>query len=296
MKTRSKLWLGLGLIGALAWCQREPAPSFGAASFNIRSFPSRATDLDAVADRIAQVDADLIAVQEIVDPKALARVLRQASKGTDRDLRVVLGRACRETYVQLGVVYDRNRYRLVESREQSEIAPPGQDSCKGGYPPVLAVAFEGPDGHRVLAMSVHLRCCGTTRNHLERRTQWAQLMASLPKLEAELGGTPFIAGDFNTTGWHDDKWGERTFIESMAESAGLTIITRELPCTEYWEPTKGSGEFSVSTLDHVLVRGGEWEPAEVLGMCAEHECRPEDPGTEFRTVSDHCPVRTQGRW
>lgn len=286
--------VGLALVGALAWLVGDDEPPVQVATFNIRFFPEPTTDLDAVAARMAEVDADVMAVQEIRDPEALGQVLRTASEATGRDLRASLGRYCRKSSLWLGIVYDHDRYRVVETRGHGELAPPGHDGCGDGYPPAFAAQLEDDEGSRVLAMSVHLKCCGSVTDHLRRRQQWAMLVASLPELERQLDGDLVIAGDFNTTGWHDDEWGERTFIESVVAASGLTLTTRDVGCTEYWEP-KGPGRgFATSTLDHILTRAGEWEPAEAMGMCEHHACALGDPGSDYVSVSDHCPVRVVG--
>lgn len=286
--------VGLALLGATAWLTEDDEPHFRVATFNIRFFPEPTTSLDAVAARMAEVDADLMAVQEIRDPVALDEVLRMASETTGRDLRVLLGRYCREDPLQLGIIYDHDRFRVVETREQAELAPPGHDGCGDGFPPAFAAVLEDDEGFRMLAMSVHFQCCASASDHLRRRQQWAMLTASLPRLELELGGDLVIAGDFNTTGWHDDQWGERTFIESLVAASGLTLTTREVGCTAYWEPEGPDGPFATSTLDHILTRDGEWEPAEAMGMCDHHACALGDPGSDYLRVSDHCPVRVAG--
>ena len=75
------------------------------------------------------------------------------------------------------------------------------------------------------------------------------------------------------------------------------LLTGELACTEYYRP-KHDSPYLPSHLDHVLVRDGAWGEAEVLGMCAQLKCEIIEGRMhpDYATVSDHCPVRIQGRW
>ncbi len=98
-----------------------------------------------------------------------------------------------------------------------------------------------------------------------------------------------VLGDVNSTGWLDDRGGERGYITEGARRAGLTIATGALACTEFWRPPAGG--FAPSVLDHVLATPGAVRPARVHGYCARLACRAHDePTAEYAAVSDHCPV------
>lgn len=252
-------------------------------TFNIRFFPEEATDRDRVAQRIAELDADAFAVQEIVDPDALALALAIASRRTGRDYAVHLGRYCTDYVWYLGVVYDRSRLSLVEVRA----LPPAQ--CRADHPSMHVALLEGR-GTRVALAAVHLKAGGDVGEHARRKRQWTRLLATQRRLEDELGARMVLAGDFNTTGFTDDAAGERSYIERMTDAAGLRVLTRDVRCSAYWRPPGDRG-YQPSLLDHLVARGDDFSPPQVFGYCRELSCRPaaDEPGDHAR-VSDHCPV------
>src|SRR5688572_398721 len=69
------------LLALLAAC----SPPVTVATFNIRMFPEPGTDHSLVAERLAELDASVIAVQEIRDARAMGDVLEDASRYTGRD-------------------------------------------------------------------------------------------------------------------------------------------------------------------------------------------------------------------
>ena len=157
-------------------------------TFNIRLFPDRGTEPQVVAQRIAELDADLFMVQEIRDGEAFDAVLAQASALTGRDYAVGLGPMCRTSELQLGGVHDRRRFREVERRVQAQLDPEARCSCRDGHPPALLSVLESvADGARLAAMSVHLQYGGRRWMHRARRDQWDHLVASILRVREELG-------------------------------------------------------------------------------------------------------------
>ncbi|MCX4245157.1 endonuclease/exonuclease/phosphatase family protein [Paraliomyxa miuraensis] len=267
-------------------------PSLG--TFNIRLFPDRGAELEAVADRVVELDADLFMVQEIREPEVFDTVLLEASRRLHRDYAVRLGPMCKTSELQLGVVYDRRRFREVEHRIQAELDPQARCSCRDGHPPALLVVLEEEDGARRAAMSVHLQYGGRRWMHRARRDQWDHLVASIGRVRAELGVPLAVAGDFNSTGFPDDDRGERRLIMEMTARAGMHLATKDLGCTAYWRPNRRKRDYEPSMLDHILLSTPPRGPAEALGMCRTLGGRrvPGDQNVaDFHCVSDHCPVR-----
>jgi len=96
----------------LLMCGFRPAP-ISVGTFNIRTFPGEHTDLEAVALAIAGLDADVIAVQEIADPKVFQRVLDRASALSGRYYVMTLRHShCRLDSMEIGVV----QHRVPRSR------------------------------------------------------------------------------------------------------------------------------------------------------------------------------------
>lgn len=284
-----KWWFVAGLVMWLAWPQcgvTGPAP-LTLGSFNIRFFPEPGTDAGRVAERIAELDADAFAVQEIIEPTAFESALARASALTGRDYAVTLSRYCtRKHEMYLGVVYDRHRLELREARALSTHA-----RCRVDHPSAhLAVLAR--DDRAIAFTSIHLKAGGDADNHARRRTQWRQVIATHAALERELGMPVVFAGDYNTTGMRFDGGGERSYIDHMVRAAGLELATRDLPCTAYYRPQTPTPRFAPSTLDHFLSRGVVSRPRS-LGMCRALACRTQpasDEPEDFRTVSDHCPI------
>lgn len=270
-------------------------PTLG--TFNIRLFPDRGTAQAAVAERIAELDADLFMVQEIREPAAFDAVLAVASAATGRDYAASLGPMCRTSELQLGVVHDRRRFREVERRTQALLDPEGRCSCRDGHPPAFLSVLEGEGGARLAAMSVHLQYGGRRWMHRARRDQWDHLVATILRLRAELGPIALaVAGDFNSTGFPDDDRGERTLIVEAAARAGMVLATAELRCTAYWRPNRRTRDYVPSMLDHILLDPAPRGPVEVLGMCAAlggRGCPGDADVRDFHVVSDHCPLRVQ---
>ena len=280
----------------VACCDARLLPGLGTVTvgtFNIRLFPDRETVPQTVAERFAELGADVVMVQEIRDSSAFDAVLAEASKATGRDYDAVLGPMCRGTELCVGVVYDRTRFSLAEHREQVRLDPQGRCSCRDGHPPALLAVLDDGDA-RLAVMSVHLQFGARRWQYRARREQWEELVASMQRIEAELQLPLVVGGDFNSTGWSDDDRGERRFIQTMAKQAGAALATVDVGCTAYWQPNRRTRQYVPSMLDHVLVRGGTVLGAQALGMCARldgQSCTEEVGNPDYEQVSDHCPIK-----
>lgn len=270
-------------------------PTLG--TFNIRLFPDRGTDPHVVAQRLVDLDVDVLMVQEIRDGAAFDAVLGEASTALGRDYAVRLGPMCAGSDLQLGVVYDRKRYREVEHRVQRQLDPQGRCSCREGHPPATLVVLDSVKGGPGLAaLSVHLQYGGRRWMLRARRDQWEHLVACMDELRTELGLPLAVAGDFNSTGYVDDDRGERRFMQAMIEASGMVHATADVPCTAYWRPNRRTKDYVPSMLDHILLSQPPKGPVKVLGMAAAHQGQivPGDDYVEdFHIVSDHCPLRVE---
>jgi endonuclease/exonuclease/phosphatase family metal-dependent hydrolase len=272
-------------------------PRVTVGTFNIRLFPDRDTVVRTVATRLGQLQADAVMVQEIRDAAAFDAALALASADTGRRYAVQLGPMCASSELMLGVVYDEDRLTPFEHRTQVQLDPQERCSCRDGHPPAALSVLDHVEGGRLTAMSVHLQFGARRWQYRSRRDQWDHLMASIVRVEQEFGGTLAVAGDFNSTGYADDDRGERTFIQRTVADAGLSLATRDIGCTAYWQPNRRTRDYLPSMLDHILLRDPPAAPAEVLGMCAapgggrKIECEAGNP--DFHEVSDHCPVRVE---
>lgn len=290
------LFLLVALALLVWWCGRTPPLVLG--TFNIRLFPGAQTDPGAVAAALAELDADALAVQEIRDPAAFALVLQQASALAGRRYAMALSSSCRprkNERLNLGVVYDAARVELLAHRPLTN-----GETCPEGQPPAVLALLRPRGGPPLALASVHFQSGNKSEHLATRRRQWAWLVETLPRLEAELAAPVVVAGDFNSTGFLDPRHAERRFIDALIADHGLQLPTAQLGCSMYWRPPEKQQRrphYEASLLDHVLApRGLAFARAEPLGMCAALSCAPHTatpPG--FDTVSDHCPVRVELR-
>jgi len=271
------------------WCRTgdstAPRP-LRVGTFNIRSFPEPDTDLARVAERIADMDADLFAIQEVRGLDALDQVLADASAATGRHLARSTATYCASDRYRIAVVWDQGRLQLVEERP---LTSPRR--CSTGQPSAHLVLLEAEGGERIGMVATHLKAGGGEEEARRRRREWRELVALVGALRRELGAPIVVAGDFNSTGWHDDQHGERSYIDELLRGTDMRLVTGELACTAYWRPG-GGDTFAPSTLDHILVAGAA-EGVRVLGMCERQRCEPRasrEMADDYRRVSDHCPV------
>jgi endonuclease/exonuclease/phosphatase family metal-dependent hydrolase len=274
----------------LTWCGRPAPISIG--TFNIRTFPGERTDPEAVAAAIAGLDADVIAVQEIADPKAFQRVLDLASAKSGRYYEMTLRHShCRLDSMEIGVVHDAQRLELVESSLLGD-----DPSCPKGQAPGLVALLRTTDGRRLAFASVHFKAGGGAKSWSERQAQWATLAAEIPDVSERLQAPVIVAGDFNSTGYLDADSHERRFIDALVAHEQLQLPTAALGCSMYWQRRRGAA-YEASLLDHVLAQAGpRFSAPEALGMCAALACAPQPSAPrDFDAISDHCPVRVEVR-
>ncbi|HWB82406.1 MAG TPA: endonuclease/exonuclease/phosphatase family protein [Nannocystaceae bacterium] len=283
------------LCAALAAWAMQSDDRIRVATFNIEMFPRLSTDRAAVAQTIAEIDADVLAIQEIVDADALRRVLAEASREHGRDWQLVVG-ACGgdRLRVTTGIAWDASRVELVEARSFPGLMPGGNGECGRDQTATLAVVETAAE-HRLAVLSVHL--APFPERFDERKLQWPRVLAILADAEARWDAEAIALGDYNTTGFSTKPSEEREFVDDVVARAGMELLTGELECTEYWQPVPPFSDVVPSLLDHAVTTGGDWDAPRVMGLCARLRCertaRPAmDP--QWRSVSDHCPVVLDG--
>lgn len=265
------------------------------ATFNIRLFPEPSTDPTRVAERIVELDASVIAVQEIRDARGLGAVLEDASRHTGRDYQLLIGPCGGEgEHITTGVVVDASAWTVLEHTGYPDLQPEGEGSC--GRPQAgTLVVLEDRGGRRLGVLSVHL--LPFPDGFDARREQWARVLERLDEIERRYDAPALALGDFNSTGFRGDPTEERPFVTGVVAEAGYQLPTADLRCTEYWRPKDDPGPYRPSVLDHAVATRGEWQ-AEAHGMCRRLACEPMDPEAidpDYLVVSDHCPVVLQGR-
>lgn len=278
----------LALLALVLLCGQPRPTTLG--SFNIRTFPATTTDPDAVARAIAEFDADVFAVQEIVDREAFDRVLEQASLLAGRQYKATLVPApCLGTDIEfhLGVVHDAQQLQLTGNSFL------GDARCPEGQPAGMVARFEDDDGERFVLTSIHFSAGDSAERRARRAAQWRWLLDAIPVIRATYEAPVIVAGDFNSTGYLRRGDPERVLIDNLVDEHDLQLPTRSLECSMYWQPKPEL--YDVSLLDHVLAPASlRVHEAEVLGMCEALRCeRQATAPHEYDAVSDHCPVRVR---
>ncbi len=276
------------ILLALRGCQAE----LRVGTYNIRRFGKEPTDLARLTAIVRETGADVLAVQEIERAPALEDLAARLSTG-GRSFRVRLSACGGASGMHVGFLYDETRARLIASRELPELDPTGAGACSTGERPGLAVTFaEARGGRAFTLLAVHLVAGGGSDRQQRRRAQWQLAHAAARALEADGLGPVAILGDTNSTGFLDDRGGERGFIEDAAERAHMEVVTRGLGCSEYYGPLEQGGPLVPSLLDHVVAsRSLAHASARVHGHCAALGCKPVHTAPrDHATVSDHCPV------
>ena len=300
--------LALALLLGCAGVESESVPppaegQFRVATWNIRFFPEPSTDVQRTGEVLADLDADLVAVQEIADSGALASLLgevnawlsgnvRESDSRPPRYYRYVLAESGGHGGQFVGYIYDDNAVRLTDVETLTSL------QMTADLRPGLFARVTSKRGGLDFQVIVMHTDSGTRDRDYQNRLRF------LDSLGEELDGRRasdadvIVLGDLNTMGrLADDDLGRIGWDEEVANldrragEMGLSRLPNSPACTEYY---KGRGSF----LDHILVANDMAEApsgsvARVFGYCAEFDCQPVDRENmpyDYVHVSDHCPV------
>jgi endonuclease/exonuclease/phosphatase family metal-dependent hydrolase len=255
-------------------------------TYNIRMFGEETTDMNRLVAIVKATRADVLAVQEIKDEARMRDLAKRLSDG-QRKFTFKLSECGGKSRLMVGFLYDAARVKLTSTREYAELDPDGDGSCTEGARPGLLGVFES-DGRTFQLLVIHLAAGGKPDEFARRKEQWTRAHRIAASLRA--AGPVAILGDTNSTGFLDDRNGERTFIEEQAKRAGLDVATRDLGCSEYFGK---ENDLKPSLLDHVVATPGLVKKGsmEVHGFCEELACAPTKRAPDdYVKVSDHCPV------
>lgn len=260
--------LGILLVSC-AIARRCSAPSLRVATFNIENYPRDARQIEGAFAAIDALDAPIVAVQEITDPRAFELAARERL-GDSYEFVANEGGPLQ----RVGVLYDRERFVLSYARthEETQLGENGK--------PALEVRLRRSDrGPALRVFVVHLKAGGAYAH--VRREQLRQL-APIVQEAVESWDEIVVLGDFNATGEDD-----RRALAEFAHATRLTWASRDLECTSYWDRSDGCRG---AALDHVFVRRAP-RAIDARGPCEEIGCAPRDRCPAFHhEVSDHCPV------
>lgn len=299
-------------VAALAWARWGPqlreraglsgpavperSASFRIVSWNLANFRGAASghDLARMREILAELDPDVIAVQEIKDPEALARLLP--------DYELHLSEAGGRGGQRLGVAVRRDRVELLASEEHAQLSLGGR--VRPGLSAYVRARDGGPD---LWLLVVHLKAMPDGVE--QRREQWPMLAALAQSLPAATPGGAedtdlIVLGDFNSTGprsaGREGPSVEQAELAEVLAPAGLRRLSNATGCSAYYDGARRDAWKEPSEIDLVWARGlGDWlaDDAQVYSgtHCAARACEDARsteayPLRDYVFVSDHCPV------
>ncbi len=306
-----------------AW---DPAPkregNLRVATFNIRNFPEvpppdpaeetteptststravthlEATDEEALLGVLAELDFDVLAVQEIRDPARLDEVLATLGERVGRTYASAFSaNEISGNDQQVGIVVRADRVAIADVTEHPEVDVRG--TLRSGLSARLTSATEG--GADLGVMVLHLASGESAKRAALRAEQAAVVADVVAERVAAWGDADFLVlGDFNTAREEEELPALDAALSRSSSGEGTALARLENPdgCTSYYVKNK-IGLVAPSTIDQVYAASLDELDGEVPlvsgAHCAERRCvafesdGPES-GTSYWAVSDHCPV------
>ncbi|WP_134497372.1 endonuclease/exonuclease/phosphatase family protein [Microvirga pakistanensis] len=279
------------------------------ATWNIRWFPWTSpereginTDLDWLSCVLAWMQADVIAVQEILDTRdadfAWATLFDGLKAHMGGNWRVDLQECGDESAQHVGFVWNADRITLSNTRDVWQLNGasmssdnPCADNLRPGRGAYAKSLSGGADFHIVVA---HADSGTKERDFEHRQTALHRLDSVFADLNSQASDADIILlGDLNTMGAQGraDAEGELQLLGQVTskEAPEYRHLKLTPACTEYFEGVCG-------WLDHVLV-GRTMAEAErtelrLTGYCAESGGAPirGSMPAAYERLSDHCPV------
>ncbi|MFH1416850.1 MAG: endonuclease/exonuclease/phosphatase family protein [Planctomycetota bacterium] len=260
-------FLSCAIASVFAIGQASFATELTVVGYNVESGGAQAA---VVAERIAAIDGcDLWGFSEVQN-ESWARTFEEAAavgEGDNADFDYLLGSTGGAD--KLAIVYDRNRFELIEQFEVNEINVGGRVRA-----PLVARLRDGHSGQEFFFMVNHLYRSKASQRRLQATllNRWAQSQA-----------LPIIAvGDYNFD-WSVPN-GDADHDEGFDELVGGDVFAWIRP-PEPLVRSQCSTQYN-SVLDFVFVAGAAqaWNGVSEI-VVAEGDC-PDD-----NTTSDHRPVR-----
>lgn len=273
------------------------------ATWNIENFPGPRQDLPALRRAMLDLDADVVAVQEVKDAVALAELFPEYA--------LELSEGGGRGHQRLGLLYDPETITVEQVREYGELGLGGRvRPALGAY---VRHRGDGPDFH---VLVVHLKAMPD--GYDLRREQWALLSKIVQQVSRSGPGAGdqdlVLLGDFNAVGDADatpSETGERRELAALLGRRALAPVEVAGGCSAYWDGERRDRWKEPSLIDLIWIRdlaeiGAERSKnpvgaasrgptARVGTHCGQHACRAFEsteayPEPTYETVSDHCPV------
>lgn len=283
--------LHAGLVGRGPSVPAPPSPGLRVVSWNLRNFPGEPGehDLSRLRQRLDELDPQVLALQEILDPRALPPL----RPGWRWHVSVNGGRHGPQHLV---IGWDPAVVDVLEPREHTSLTMGGKvRPALSGY---VRSRHGGPDFHLVV---VHLKA--TRDGHALRQQQWSRLVDAIAARHAAgpVDADVLLVGDFNAAGGpRVTPTEERTALAAALRPARLTPWILMGGCTAYWDGPRRDSWWEPSQIDLVWSEDLHEVPnhrrrAWPGTHCARHRCAPIEasddyPEPDLHHISDHCPV------
>lgn len=284
--------IGIGLV----LCTLLKASTLG--SYNIRNFDydqreQISTNMNMLQKTITEMDADLIAIQEIREKFTFKNFIENRFKNYE----VILSECGGFNDQHLGFIFNKNKFKLLKFWEDMRVVHTNQShsrSCRYGSRPLAIAKFLNKESGKVfIAISVHLKSGGSPQSITKRFNQLEALKDSVKELRRDGYKSFVIMGDFNSTEYNQNNQYSRKF-KKIVTDMDLIDLSENLSCTSYWWGGVEDGMNHPSLLDHVLISDDFYQGrrSQVLSHCQKLRCHPTEEyamGTSYNEVSDHCP-------
>jgi endonuclease/exonuclease/phosphatase family metal-dependent hydrolase len=265
---------------------RSPGPlrigsgqTFEIATWNIRNFPSDSRTAQRVAALIAEMDIDLVAVQEIADVVAFDQML--SGLPSHRGVLSTHEYASGE-YQKTGYIYRAGMIQIGEVQSLFE-----SDSYAFPRPPLQArFGVTGPGGATTTfaVIDLHLKAEIGEEDEARRREACRKLKAHVDAmLGAGIETEVFIVGDFNDR--LSDPPDDNVFTVFLDDGQNYEFLSRSL---------EDEGEYSIipwgTVLDHILITADlrdDYAGGRIVAAPLDLQITDYD---YEREISDHRPV------
>lgn len=302
----AKLWAERSQSVSAARSRRGPRIG----SWNVRWFPlgsesgknlADRTDLDWLACAIAQLDVDVLALQEILD-NAEARaaqldLIDKLDALTGGRHRLELDDCTGGRRQHVGLLWNEARVKLESVRSIAALNPAGS-MCASSLRPGLGGHARFEDGSDLHVISVHLDSGEKARDFQHRAVSVRALASILPELRAR-DADALVLGDYNAMGCSDcapavTAKDELAQLDGSLSELALHRLEHGLGnrCTHYYRGRGGLLDLAVATAP----LKDRLQAVHASGVCEALACeRPRrgETARAWEVLSDHCPLIVQ---
>lgn len=245
-----------------------------------------ATDIKSLFTFLRNMDIELLAVQEIVDPLMFEDSAKKYLGEQYNFIHSPSGGS-----QKVGFLYDSSILKAIGNLQTyTQIALSNDSRLRPAFGAYFKVIPSGFDFHAVV---VHLKA--SPRGWDIRKKQWQVLGDILSELPQKTNDEDIILlGDFNNV----SKLRTAEF-DTVMQKLNFFRATHEInnAYTDYWQPDYKKERIEGSMIDHIFLSADAKiefieNSTRVGGMCAEgaFEYSGDSIPVYYETISDHCPV------